>query len=73
MEKVETDKFAFITGHEYRRLSVRECARIQGFPDNFEFLYNNVAVGYKMIGNAVAVPFAKILATSIRKHLDHIN
>ena len=70
MEKVEVDKFKFIEGHEYRRLSVRECARIQGFPDDFEFLYKNVAVGYKMIGNAVAVPFAKALAMSILDHLD---
>jgi DNA (cytosine-5)-methyltransferase 1 len=69
MEKVETDKFKFIEGHEYRRLSVRECARIQGFPDDFEFVYKNVAAGYKMIGNAVAVPFAKALATSIKEHL----
>lgn len=71
MEKVETDKFKFVEGHEdkYRRLSVRECARIQGFPNDFEFVYNNVAAGYKMIGNAVAVPFAKALALSIQEHL----
>lgn len=72
MQKVETDKFKFVEGFEdkYRRLSVRECARIQGFPDDFEFVYNNVAAGYKMIGNAVAVPFARALATSILEHLD---
>ncbi|PMH46004.1 DNA (cytosine-5-)-methyltransferase [Vibrio sp. 10N.286.49.B3] len=69
MEKVEKDKFKFIEGHEYRRLSVRECARIQGFPNDFEFIYKNVAAGYKMIGNAVAVPFAKALAISIKEHL----
>ncbi len=69
MEKVETDKFKFLDGYDYRRLSVRECARIQGFPDDFEFIYKNVAHGYKMIGNAVAVPFAKVLATSIYRHL----
>ncbi|MCP4326056.1 MAG: DNA cytosine methyltransferase [Alteromonadales bacterium] len=70
MEKVEKDEFKFIDGHEYRRLSVRECARIQGFPDDFEFVYKNVATGYKMIGNAVAVPFAKAIALSIKQHLD---
>lgn len=69
MIKQEQDKFIFVDGHNYRRLSVRECARIQGFPDEFVFSYNNVAAGYKMIGNAVAVPFAKALATSIKEHL----
>lgn len=74
MKNVGKDKFIFVEGHEdkYRRLSVRECARIQGFPDNFEFMYKNVAAGYKMIGNAVAVPFAKALALSIKNHLSLI-
>lgn len=54
----------------YRRLSVRECARIQTFPDDFIFKYENVADGYKMIGNAVPVKFAEIMAREIRKDLD---
>lgn len=49
----------------YRRLSVRECARIQTFPDNFIFKYNSVVDGYKMIGNAVPVEFARNLAHKI--------
>lgn len=55
--------------HLYRRLSVRECARIQTFPDDFVFLYDNISVGYKMIGNAVPVNLAYVMATSIRKQL----
>lgn len=68
MFKVGKDKFAFVDGASYRRLSVRECARIQGFPDWFTFIYNDVDKGYKMIGNAVSVDFSRILARSI-KHL----
>jgi len=49
----------------YRRLSVRECARIQTFTDNFIFKYSNIADGYKMVGNAVPVNFARILASKI--------
>ncbi|MEM7713883.1 MAG: DNA (cytosine-5-)-methyltransferase, partial [Cyanobacteria bacterium P01_A01_bin.68] len=49
----------------YRRLSVRECARIQTFPDNFIFKYKYIGDGYKMIGNAVPVMLAKILASKI--------
>lgn len=51
----------------YRRLSVRECARIQTFPDDFVFLYQKVRNGYKMVGNAVPVNFAECLAKSIVK------
>lgn len=69
MIKVDTDQFIFAPNSEYRRLSVRECARIQGFPDDFIFKYSDVNHGYKMIGNAVNVEFANILATSILKHL----
>ena len=49
----------------YRRLSVRECARIQTFPDDFVFKYEHIANGYKMVGNAVPVNLAKILASKI--------
>jgi len=64
---VEQNKRIFVPGKEnlYRRLSVRECARIQTFPDNFIFHYNNIADGYKMVGNAVPVNLAKAIAESI--------
>ncbi|EST57412.1 DNA cytosine methyltransferase [Proteus hauseri] len=66
MIKVEPDKFIFAENKDkYRRLSVRECARIQSFPDDFIFKYSDLNHGYKMIGNAVNVDFAKILAKSI--------
>ncbi|TDM02391.1 DNA cytosine methyltransferase [Macrococcus carouselicus] len=53
----------------YRRLSVREVARIQGFPDDFDFIYEDVNNGYKMIGNAVPVLLAEIIAKTIKEHL----
>lgn len=67
MKFVEQNKREFIKGKEdlYRRLSVRECARIQTFPDRFILKYTDVADGYKMVGNAVPVEFAKILAKKI--------
>ena len=71
MEKIGIDKWRFKRGHEalYRRLSVRECARVQTFPDNYEFKYTRVSDGYKMIGNAVPVEFARRLATKISEDL----
>jgi DNA (cytosine-5)-methyltransferase 1 len=38
-----------------RRLSVREAARLQGFPDWFDFVDQPDSVSYKQLGNAVNV------------------
>jgi len=59
--------FKFVSGseHLYRRLSVRECARLQTFPDNFIFKYKSVSDGYKMVGNAVPVKLAEAIAKKI--------
>ncbi|MCL2519242.1 MAG: DNA cytosine methyltransferase [Oscillospiraceae bacterium] len=67
MTFIEQNKREFVEGQEhlYRRLSVRECARIQTFPDIFKFYYTDVADGYKMIGNAVPVRLAKALGKAI--------
>ena len=51
--------------HLYRRLSVRECARVQTFPDDFIFKYENIGDGYKMVGNAVPINLAYHIAKSI--------
>lgn len=67
MVKVEKDKFKFAEGFEdlYRRMTVREIARIQGFPDSFKFEYSAINDGYKMIGNAVPVELAYEIGISI--------
>jgi DNA (cytosine-5)-methyltransferase 1 len=64
---IEQNLRIFVPGKEnlYRRLSVRECARVQTFPDTFKFYYKNIADGYKMIGNAVPVRMANVLANKI--------
>lgn len=67
MHFIEQNKREFVKWkeHLYRRLSVRECARIQTFPDSFIFKYSNIADGYKMVGNAVPVQMAFHLAKTI--------
>lgn len=71
MNFIEKDKYSFAEGseHLYRRLSVRECARIQTFPDDFVLEYQYINDGYKMIGNAVPVEFARRIALSIKEAL----
>ena len=51
-----------------RRLSVRECAIIQTFPNNFIFT-GSLNSMYRQIGNAVPVKFANAIAKSILKML----
>jgi len=72
MVSVGVDKREFVQGQEhlYRRLSVRECARIQTFPDDFIFDYHKINSGYKMIGNAVPVQLAYHLAKSIKQQIE---
>ena len=71
MKFIDQNKRIFVPGKEklYRRLSVRECARIQTFPDDFIFKYTNVSDGYKMVGNAVPVELARHLAVKIMEYL----
>ncbi|MDM1043167.1 MULTISPECIES: DNA cytosine methyltransferase [Empedobacter] len=71
MKFIEQNIRVFVPGkeHLYRRLSVRECARIQTFPDDFIFHYDNISAGYKMIGNAVPVNLAQFLAESIKNQI----
>ncbi len=84
MEKLGTDKWE-LPGDEsqHRRLSVKEIARIQTFPDWFEFSNggnmnvqknNRLDKQYKQIGNAVPVLLAKAMAMPLAQWAkDHIN
>ncbi len=72
MVKVAQNDCRFVKGkeHLYRRMTIREIARIQGFPDDFKFIYKETNNAYKMIGNAVPVNLAYEIAIAIKKHLE---
>lgn len=72
MVKVDKNDCRFVPGKEalYRRMTIREVARVQGFPDDFKFIYNNTNDAYKMIGNAVPVNLAYEVATAIKEALE---
>ena len=48
-----------------RVFSERECARAQGFPDTYKFLWHGTANRYKQVGNAVPPPLARLLGLQI--------
>lgn len=53
----------------YRRMTARECARLQGFPDTFLFEYTSITPVYRLIGNAVPPPLARVVAQSVYRAL----
>ena len=51
-----------------RKLTIEECYRIMGFPNNFKMIYNRSEL-YKQIGNSVAIPMIKPVAEQIKIQL----
>lgn len=54
-----------------RKLTPREAARLQGFPDSFIIPVSDTQA-YKQLGNSVAIPVIKALATQIIKELQKV-
>lgn len=72
MEKHDKNDYRFVVEKKdlYRRMTIREVARVQGFPDDFQFIYKNTNDAYKMIGNAVPVNLSFEIATAIKNTLN---
>lgn len=56
---------------ETRPFTIREYARIQSFPDNWEFV-GSLHSQYRQIGNAVPVNLAKEIGLSIKRALENL-
>lgn len=63
------DGYMYIHPTENRTLSVREAARIQSFPDDFEFVGNQQET-YVQVGNAVPPLLAKAIGESLLNYLE---
>ena len=59
-------------GKNPRRLTVRECARLQGFPDSFNFPVSDTQA-YKQLGNSVVVPLMAAIAKLITNKLSELD
>jgi len=51
-----------------RRLTIKECARLQGYPDSFIFPVSNTQA-YKQLGNSVAIPVVREVLNAIQLSL----
>ncbi|WP_338432257.1 DNA cytosine methyltransferase [Clostridium tyrobutyricum] len=73
MVKEGEDKWRFGDNDKTRRLSWQECAAIQTFPHNMNFV-GNLTSKYKQIGNAVPVKLAEVIASTVNDILNtHIH
>lgn len=58
----------FYDDYSIRKITQREAARLQGFPESFEFpIQKTPKQVYKQIGNSVCVPIVKEIADQIMK------
>lgn len=60
---------AYIHPTQDRTISVREAARLQGFPDSFRFAGTRLGRHYQQVGNAVPVPVAKAIGIAVAMHV----
>lgn len=58
-------------GRNPRRLTPRECARLQGFPESFQIVVSDNQA-YKQFGNSVVVPLMTELSKLVVKKLDEL-
>ncbi len=59
---------AYLVNGKIRRLTPRECARVQGFPEEFKIPINKYQA-YKQFGNSVSVPVVESIFKKIKEYL----
>jgi DNA (cytosine-5)-methyltransferase 1 len=66
--KKEGDDIQLKNNEGIRKMTPREWARLQGFPDTFK-LPVSMTNQYKLLGNSVAVPVIKAIALQMKQSL----
>ncbi len=67
--KKEGDSIRLRNNEGIRKMTEREWARLQGFPDSFIFPVSKTDA-YRQLGNSVAVPVIRAIATQIKKAIE---
>ena len=68
MRKEPFDAYSITVPAHLRRITVREAARLQGFPDDYDFC-GSQCHKYKQIGNSVPPPFAYHVAQAVMRSI----
>ena len=63
----DANRLGVVQNNIPRRITPRECARLQGYPDSYKLLDNDNAV-YKQMGNGVSVPVVKAVLCDFIEH-----
>ena len=63
------DGFSHIHPSQQRSISVREAARLQSFPDDFQFGGSGMLSKFRLIGNAVPPLMAEVIAKEIKRQV----
>ncbi|MDM8561417.1 DNA (cytosine-5-)-methyltransferase [Candidatus Parabeggiatoa sp. HSG14] len=63
----DANRLGIVQDNIPRRITPRECARLQGYPDSYKLLDNDNAV-YKQIGNSVSIPVVKAVLLDFIKN-----
>ena len=63
----DSNRLGIVQNNIPRRITPRECARLQGYPESYKLLDNDNAV-YKQMGNGVSVPVVKAVLSDFIEH-----
>ena len=63
----DTNKLGVVQNGRPRRITPRECSRLQGFPESY-IVHPDDNAAYKQFGNAVAVPVIQAILSDFIKH-----
>lgn len=59
-------------GKNPRRLTPKECARLMGYPENFNIVVSDTQA-YRQFGNSVVVPLVEAIGNNVIKELDRLD
>jgi DNA (cytosine-5)-methyltransferase 1 len=69
LRRINTDQWEFSKAGRARRFSYRECAALQGFPNEWKWNHGNVRDRFQMIGNAVPPPMFEAVARPLFRRM----